>query len=133
MRPARFAGPSRGRSHEVAHPHPGPMDRRQTNQQRVHGVASSADQARAGSIAGRKAAPRARKAARVAHKTRCKMSDETSGSLTVTRKPGEAVVVDLPDGQVIEIKLTEIRATQVRLKVTAPLSLPIRRTQRGER
>lgn len=61
------------------------------------------------------------------------MSDETSGSLTVTRKPGEAVVVDLPDGQVIEIKLTEIRATQVRLKVTAPLSLPIRRTQRGER
>lgn len=61
------------------------------------------------------------------------MSDETSGTVTVTRKPGEAVVVDLPDGQTIEIKLTEIRSTQVRLRVTAPLALPIRRTKRGER
>lgn len=61
------------------------------------------------------------------------MSDETSGTVTVTRKPGEAVAVDLPDGQMIEIELTEIRATQVRIKVTAPRALPIRRTKCGVR
>lgn len=69
---------------------------------------------------------------RAAHKTRCKMTDKRS-ELVLTRKVGDVVVIELPDGREIEIEVRELRTRQVRLAVLADRQIVIRRAELAAR
>lgn len=56
-------------------------------------------------------------------------SDERVGSLTLTRKPGESVLLTTPGGETVLITCVELRPNQVRLTFAAPRSVEIARTE----
>lgn len=49
--------------------------------------------------------------------------------LTLTRKPGESIIITLEDGREIELLVTEIRRNQVRLKAYAPKTVQVNRLE----
>lgn len=53
--------------------------------------------------------------------------------LTLSRQPGEKIVILLEDGQKIELVVREIRRNQVRIKFIAPLSVKVMRLEVAER
>lgn len=56
------------------------------------------------------------------------MADKRS-EMVLTRKVGDVVVIELPDGREIEIEVRELRTRQVRLVVLADRQIVIRRGQ----
>ena len=40
--------------------------------------------------------------------------------LVVNRSPGEAIVIDLPAGELIEVVILKVDGTQIRLETNAP-------------
>ena len=53
--------------------------------------------------------------------------------LVLTRKVGEAVRIDTPDGHTITVRVMEIRGSQVRLGTDAPSDYMIERPERPPR
>ena len=49
--------------------------------------------------------------------------------LIVTRRPGESIVIELPDGEQIAITVLEVKGKQVRLGTDAPDDVPIVREE----
>jgi carbon storage regulator CsrA len=49
--------------------------------------------------------------------------------LTLSRKPGQKLVIDLGQQQSIEILVTEIRGQQVKLAIDAPVHLKVMREE----
>lgn len=49
--------------------------------------------------------------------------------LTLTRRVGESIVIELPSGETIEIVAKQIRRNQVRIGVIAPRDLRIYREE----
>lgn len=56
---------------------------------------------------------------------------EERSLLVLTRRAGQVIVIELPDGREIEIEVRELRARQVRLAILADKDLPIRRIERA--
>jgi len=49
--------------------------------------------------------------------------------LVVSRKLGESVTIDLPDGRVIKVTLTEVGLGKARIGIDAPRDVNIARTE----
>ena len=49
--------------------------------------------------------------------------------LVVTRRPGEAIVIELPTGELIEVVVLSIKGNQVKLGTDAPKHLPVMREE----
>ena len=49
--------------------------------------------------------------------------------MVVTRKLGESITIDLPDGKVIKITLTEVGLGKARIGIEAPRDINIARTE----
>lgn len=45
--------------------------------------------------------------------------------LVVTRRPGEAILIELPTRELIEVRVVRIKGNQVRLATDAPRHLPV--------
>lgn len=58
------------------------------------------------------------------------MTNETEfGRLVLTRRIGESVIVELPDGRDFYVTLVETRSGQAKLMFTAPKDVRIRREE----
>ena len=53
--------------------------------------------------------------------------------LVVTRRPGEAIVIELSTGELIELVVLSIKGNQVKLGTDAPKQLPVVREELLER
>ena len=53
--------------------------------------------------------------------------------LVVTRRPGEAIVIELPTGELIEVVVLSVKGNQVKLGTDAPEHLPVVREELLER
>ena len=49
--------------------------------------------------------------------------------LVITRRPGEAIVIELPSGELIEVTVVRVKGNQVRLGTDAPKQLPVVREE----
>ena len=49
--------------------------------------------------------------------------------LVVTRRPGEAIVIELPTGELIEVTVLSVKGNQVKLGTDAPKHLPVAREE----
>jgi len=49
--------------------------------------------------------------------------------LVVTRRPGEAIIIELPTGELIEVVVLSIKGNQVKLGTDAPKHLPVVREE----
>ena len=53
--------------------------------------------------------------------------------LVVTRRPGEAIVIELPTGELIEVVVLSVKGNRVKLGTDAPEHLPVVREELLER
>jgi carbon storage regulator len=53
--------------------------------------------------------------------------------LTLTRKPGEKIVITTEGGEKIELFVSEIRRNQVRIKIDAPRTVTVMRLEIAKR
>ena len=49
--------------------------------------------------------------------------------LVVTRRPGEAIVIELPTGELIEVVVLSVNGNKVKLGTDAPKHLPVVREE----
>ncbi len=53
--------------------------------------------------------------------------------LTLTRKPGEKIVIRTESGEKVELFVSEIRRNQVRIKIDAPRTVTVMRLEIAKR
>lgn len=49
--------------------------------------------------------------------------------LILTRRPGEDIIIDMPNGTSVTIRITEVRGDQVRIGLQAPADCDIYRSE----
>lgn len=49
--------------------------------------------------------------------------------LILTRRPGETLIAEMPNGQTIELTILGIKGNQVRIGVEAPKDIPVHRKE----